>query len=308
MTGQSPARIMKTLVVVTGATASGKTSLAIDLARRLGCDIISADSRQLYRDLPIGTAAPTPEERGCVRHHLVGTLPLDAYYSAASFDEDARRIIESQWQSGDYALVCGGSMMYVDALLYGLDPLPAVSDTTRVHVTELYRQHGLAGLQAALEIVDPAYYRRVDRNNHKRLIHALEVSYQAGVPYSTLCSGQRRQWPCRVVKMAIAMDRPALFDRINSRVRAMMEQGLLEEAEKVYPRRGLNSLNTVGYKELFKYFDGDWDLETALARMAKNTRVYAKKQLTWLRRDESDLLWLPAEDALDAALRSILRG
>lgn len=298
---------MKSLIVITGATASGKTSVALDVAEALGCDIISADSRQIYADLPIGTAAPTPAEQARVRHHLTGILPLDAYYSAAAFEKDALRLMEEQWRRSDYAVVCGGSMMYVDALLYGLDPLPEVCATTRDHVAGIFRQHGTEGLCAALEIVDPLYMESADRANHKRLIHALEISYQAGVPYSSLCSGQRRSLPCRVVKAMIDMDRETLFNRINRRVDMMMEQGLAEEARRVYPQRGLNSLNTVGYKELFAYFDGIWDLDTAVARIAKNTRVYAKKQLTWLKRPgrDEDLLRLAPENAAECLLRQL---
>lgn len=281
------------LIVVTGATASGKTALAIELSRRLGCDIISADSRQVYRDLPIGTAAPTADERAAATHHLVGMLPLDGYYSAARFAEDARRLIDRQWSQGRYALVCGGSMMYVDALLYGLDPLPDISATTRAHVSNIYTHHGLEGLQAAVQVVDPDFYASTDINNHKRLIHALEVSYQAGRPYSSLCTGRRElQLPGRVVKVALDMPREQLFERINRRVERMVENGFIEEARRVYPYRELNSLNTVGYKEMFNYFDGIWDLDTALARMAKNTRVYAKKQLTWLKRYPDEIVWL----------------
>ncbi|MDE6927963.1 MAG: tRNA (adenosine(37)-N6)-dimethylallyltransferase MiaA [Muribaculaceae bacterium] len=300
---------MKTLIVITGATASGKTSVALDVAEALGCDIISADSRQIYSGLPIGTAAPTAGEQARVRHHLVGTLPLDAYYSASQFEHDALRLMEQQWQRGDYALVCGGSMMYVDALLYGLDPLPAVSETTRAHVAAIFSHSGIEGLRAALQIVDPKYMETADPANHKRLIHALEVSYQAGAPYSSLCSGQRRQLPCRVVKAMIDMERETLFSRINRRVGMMMDQGLLDEARRVYPQRHLNSLNTVGYKELFAYFDGVWDLDTALARMAKNTRVYAKKQLTWLKRPgrNEDLLRLTPENAVKELIDFTLR-
>lgn len=200
-------------------------------------------------------------------------------------------------------------MMYVDALLYGLDPLPAVSETTRAHVAAIFSHHGIEGLRAALQIVDPEYMKTADPANHKRLIHALEVSYQAGVPYSSLCSGQRRQLPCRVVKAMIDMDRETLFGRINRRVELMMDQGLLDEARRVYPQRQLNSLNTVGYKELFAYFDGVWDLDTALARMAKNTRVYAKKQLTWLKRPgrDEDLLRLTPENAVKELIDVTLR-
>lgn len=294
-----------TLIVITGATASGKTALSLDIAEALGCDIISADSRQLYRDLPIGTAAPTAAEQARVSHHLVGTLGLEQQYSAAAFEQDALPLVQAQIERHGAAVVCGGSMLYVDALLHGLDPLPEVDPSTRAHVQQIYDNCGLEGLQAALQLVDPDYLRSADLSNHRRLIHALEVSYQAGAPYSSLCTGTRRQLPWRVVKAAIDMPREQLFDRINRRVGLMVEQGFVYEARRVLPYRHLNSLNTVGYKELFKHFDGEWPLDMALARMAKNTRVYAKKQLTWLARNPADTLWLPPQGAPDTLLRAM---
>lgn len=273
-----------TLVVVTGPTASGKTSLAISLAERLGCDIISADSRQIYKDIPIGTAAPTPEERARVCHHLVGTLPLDAYYSAARFESDALGLLGEQWRRGRYAIVCGGSMMYVDALTDGIDELPDISAEVRRKVAGIRLCHGAEGLVNLLEIVDPAYHSMVDLNNLRRVEHALEICLQTGRPYSALREGRRSERPFRIVKIAIDRPREELFGRINARVDQMMAEGLEEEARRVYPLRHFNSLNTVGFKEMFAMLDGEMDRETAVARIAKNTRVYAKKQLTWLKR------------------------
>lgn len=274
----------KTLVVVTGPTASGKTSLAIDLALELGCDVISADSRQIYKGIPIGTAAPTREELARVRHHFIGALPLDAYYSAACYERDALDEVGRQFEHGDYAVVCGGSMMYIDALTDGIDELPTISEHVRTKVKDLYSQHGIDGLNAYLEILDPEYHAQVDKSNHKRVAHAIEISLEAGVPYSTLRAGRRSQRPFRIIKVAIDLERDRLFDRINRRVDLMMEQGLECEARDMLPLRHLNALNTVGYKEMFAYFDGEMTRDTAIARIAKNTRVYAKKQLTWLAR------------------------
>lgn len=274
----------KTLVVVTGPTASGKTSLAIDLAIELGCDVISADSRQIYKGIPIGTAAPTHEELARVRHHFIGTLPLDAYYSAACYERDALDEVGRQFSQGDYAVVCGGSMMYIDALTDGIDELPTITEQVRTKVKDLYSQHGIDGLNAYLEILDPEYYAQVDKANYKRVAHAIEISLEAGVPYSTLRAGRRSQRPFRIIKVAIDLERERLFDRINRRVDLMMEQGLDREARDMLPLRHLNALNTVGYKEMFAYFDGEMTRDTAIARIAKNTRVYAKKQLTWLAR------------------------
>ena len=277
-----------TLVVISGPTASGKTSLSIDVARRLGCEIISADSRQLFRDLPIGTAAPTTEELAAVPHHLVGTLSLSDYYSAARFEEDALSLLPDIFnRSGGYAIVCGGSMMYVDALVNGIDIMPTVSADVRAKLTRLAEEQGSEGLLALLEIIDPEYYMAVDKQNTKRIVHALEISMQAGVPYSTLRTGTKAIRPFDIKKIAIELPRETLFDRINRRVDAMIANGFVEEARSVYHLRHLNSLNTVGYKELFEYFDGRMDLDTAIARIKKNTRVYAKKQMTWLKRDES---------------------
>lgn len=296
---------MKTLVIVTGPTASGKTSLAIELAETLDTEIVSADSRQLFRGLPIGTAAPTPEELARVRHHLVGVLDLHDYYSAARFEEDALAILDRIWQKSDYAVMCGGSMMYIDAITKGIDQLPTISQEIRDYCLELYEKGGLPALHERLRQLDPAYLAVADLSNHRRLVHAIEICLQAGVPYSSLRTGQAKERPFRTVKLAINHDRQSLFDRINRRVDLMIAEGLEEEARKVYPLRHLNSLNTVGYKELFAMMEGIMDRETAIARIAKNTRVYAKKQLLWLSKDPDVKLLDPAEPLLPQALRFI---
>lgn len=272
------------LIVITGATASGKSALAVDLASRLGCDIISADSRQIYRDIPIGTAAPSAEELAAVRHHFVGMLGLGEYYSAARFEEDVMNLLPELWRKNDVAVMCGGSMMYVDAVTDGIDNLPTITDGVRERVKTMLADLGLDAVMAMLRVLDPAYADEVDPANTKRVVHALEICLQAGRPYSELRQGERKQRPFDIVKVAIDLPREQLFGRINHRVDAMIDAGLLDEARCVYPLRHLNSLNTVGYKELFAYFDGTMDLDTAIARIAKNTRVYAKKQLTWLAR------------------------
>lgn len=288
------------LAVVTGPTASGKTGLAIELARRYGTEIISADSRQIYKDLPIGTAAPSLEERSRATHYLVGTKELDQYYSAACFEADAMALLPEIWSKAPVALVCGGSMMYVDALTRGIDDMPTIGDSTRSYVLSLFEQQGLDAVTAMLEIVDPAYHATADLKNTRRVIHALEVSLQAGVPYSSLCTGQAKARPFRTIKMAIDRPREQLFERINRRVDLMMEAGLEQEARRAWAKGQFNSLNTVGYKEMKQYFDGTMDQETAVARIGKNTRVYAKKQLTWLKRDP-DIHWLKPESAFDEA-------
>lgn len=296
---------MKTLVIVTGPTASGKTSLAIELALALDTEIVSADSRQLFRGLPIGTAAPTPDELSKVRHHLVGVLDLNDYYSAACFEEDALRILDDIWTRSDYAVMCGGSMMYIDAITRGIDSLPTISPEIRDYALRLYQEGGLAALHERLRELDPGYLATADLSNHRRLVHAIEICLQAGVPYSSLRTGAAKKRPFRIVKLAIGWDRATLFERINSRVDRMIAEGLEEEARAVYPLRHLNALNTVGYKELFAMMDGIMDRPTAIARIAKNTRVYAKKQLLWLSKDPEVVILDPAKPLPPQALRFI---
>ena len=293
-----------TLIIVTGPTGSGKTDLSIQLARQLGCEIISADSRQLFRDIPIGTAAPTQEQLAAARHHFVGTLGLDEYYSAACYEEDVMKLLPQLWAKNDKAIMCGGSMMYIDAVTRGIDELPTVSDTVRAHVMQLYQDEGIEGIRLMLRNLDPDYLAEADPSNHRRLIHAIEICLEAGAPYSSLRTGVVKHRDFNIITMMIDYPREQLFDRINRRVEAMMEQGLEQEARKVYHLRHLNSLNTVGYKEMFAWFDGTMDRDTAVARMAKNTRVYAKKQLTWLKRNP-DVIRLSPENAFAEAMRAI---
>lgn len=292
------------LAVVTGPTASGKTELAIRLAEHYGTEIVSADSRQIFRDLPIGTAAPTAEERGRAFHHLVGTHALDAYYSASQFESDALAILPSIWQKSPVAVVCGGSMMYIDALCRGLDEMPTVSDSTRAYVMSMLENHGLEGVLAQLEICDRDYWLQVDRSNTRRVVHAVEISLEAGVPYSSLRTGQVAERPFRIMKFAIERSRDELFGRINARVDRMIADGLEDEARRAFAQGDFNSLNTVGYKEMAAYFRGEMDFDTAVARIAKNTRVYAKKQLTWMSRDPEIMRLAPAE-AFDEAVKAI---
>ncbi|MBQ2839217.1 MAG: tRNA (adenosine(37)-N6)-dimethylallyltransferase MiaA [Muribaculaceae bacterium] len=294
----------KTLIVVTGPTGSGKTDLAIKLALHYGCHILSADSRQLYRDIPIGTAAPTPEQLALVPHHFVGILSLEDYYSAAQYEEDVLQLLPRLWKENDYVVMCGGSMMYVDAVTKGIDELPTITPEIREKAMAIYREGGIEQLRSTLLELDPIYYNQVDLNNHKRLVHAIEITMQAGVPYSSLRTGESKKRPFRIVKMALDYDREVLFNRINRRVDAMMVAGLEQEARNVYHLRHLNSLNTVGYKEMFAYFEGVMDYETAVARIGKNTRVYAKKQLTWNKRD-GELHLLNPDTAFEQAIALI---
>ena len=287
------------MYVITGPTASGKSALAVDLARRLGTEIISADSRQIYQGIPIVTAMPTPEERIAVKHHLIDMLPLDAYYSASQFEEDALRIAEDVMNRTGSVVVCGGSMMYVDALCHGIDELPTVPDSIRQGLMKEHAEKGDAWLLDQLQNLDPEYYGKVDKKNIKRVFHAVEIIRAAGKTYTELRTGERRSRPFEIKKYMIDMPREMLFSRINRRVDAMVADGLEEEARRVYPQRALNSLNTVGLKEMFAMFEGTMPRDVAIERIKKNTRVYAKKQLTWWARDREiiPLCWNVSPDA-----------
>ena len=293
-----------TLIVITGPTGVGKTATAIAVAKALGTDIISADSRQIYREIPIGTAAPTAEQMAAVPHHFVQFKNLDDYYSAAQFEEEVLQLLPQLFSRSPYAVMCGGSMMYVDAVCRGIDDIPTISPEVRQATLQLYQAEGLDGLLARLQAADPEYYAIVDRQNTKRVIHAIEIITQSGVTYTSLRRGAAKQRPFRIVKVALNLPRPQLFERINARVLQMIDMGLEQEARSVYHLRHLNSLNTVGYKEMFAYFDGIMDRDTAIARIQKNTRVYAKRQLTWHAKDPSRV-WLAPDDATNAILRLV---
>ena len=284
-----------TLVVITGPTGVGKSDTAVWLARELNAEIISADSRQRYRDIPIGTAAPTAEQMAEVKHHFVGTLSLEEYYSAAQFEDDVMQLLPQLFARSPYVVMCGGSMMYVDAVCKGIDNIPTISDEIRREVVERFERDGAEAMREELRRLDPIYYNQVDLKNHKRVIHAVEICLQAGRPYSELRTNSVKQRPFRIVKIGLNLPREQLFDRINRRVEKMIEAGLVDEARRFYPQRHLNSLNTVGYKELFAWMDGTMDYDTAVARIQKNTRVYAKKQLTWYAKD-TDMHWFAPSD------------
>ncbi len=276
---------MKTLLVITGPTAVGKTELSLSVAKLLSSFIISADSRQIYKGMKIGTAAPTEEELRQVKHFFVHTLELDQYYSAAIYEEQVLKLLDNRFQTTDYAVMTGGSMMYIDAACNGIDDIPTIDDATRNLLHERLQTEGIDTLLAELRLLDPDYYAVADLKNTKRVVHALEVCYMTGHPFSSFHTGTRKQRPFRVVKIGLRRERQQLFDRINRRVDQMMADGLMEEARQLYPMRHLNALNTVGYKELFKVIGGEWELPFAVERMKKNTRVYAKKQMTWFKND-----------------------
>lgn len=279
-----------TLYVLLGPTAVGKTELALQMAERLHCPILNCDSRQLYRDMRIGTAAPTAEQIARVRHYFVGTLALDEYYSAAQYEADALKLIEELGQIHENLLLTGGSMMYIDAICNGIDDIPTIDDETRLMMKQRYEREGLAPLLEELRLLDPEHYSIVDQRNPKRVIHALEVCYMTGRTYTSFRTGIRKERPFRIVKIGLNRPREELFARIGQRVDQMIADGLVEEAKALLPYRQLNALNTVGYKEIFRYLDGEWTLEFATEKIKKNTRDYAKKQLTWFKRD-TDIQW-----------------
>lgn len=302
---------MHTLLVLLGPTGVGKTELALRLAERYATPIINADSRQVYAGLRIGTAAPTAEQLRQVSHYCVGTLDVGDYYSAARFEADVLALTERLFQTHDTLLMSGGSMMYIDAVCRGIDDIPTITDETRTLIRQRLRDEGLDTLKAELRLLDPTYYAQADLHNTQRIVHALEVCYQTGRPFSHFRTGQAKQRPFRIVKVGLDRPREELFDRINRRVERMVAQGLLDEARAMLPHRHANALNTVGYKEMFAVIDGTWTLPFAVERMKKNTRVYAKKQLTWFRRDdtirwfhpdsESDIVaWIDSQIAQDA--------
>ncbi len=286
---------MKTLVVLLGPTAVGKTELSLRLAEFLRTPIINADSRQLYRDLPIGTAAPKPEDLARVKHHFVGILGLEDYYSAAQYEADVIHLLDEHFKDNDVALLSGGSMLYIDAVCKGIDDIPTISEDVRSLMRRRYESEGLDALAAVLKMLDPDYNAICDRQNPKRIVHALEVCYESGRTYTSFRVAEKKQRPFRIVKIGLLREREELFRRINQRVDLMVEEGLVEEARRVLPYRHCNSLNTVGYKEIFRYIDGEWTLEEAKEKIRRNTRVYAKKQITWFKKDEN-IHWVNPDD------------
>ena len=286
---------MKTLIVITGPTAVGKTALCLDLARHYDIPIINADSRQIYRELKIGTAAPTEEQLRQVRHYFVGTLGLADYYSASMYEEQVIALLQELFATHDYALLTGGSMMYIDAVCNGIDDIPTVDDETRQTLKRRLADEGLEALCEELRQLDPEHYAIVDRQNPRRVVHALEICHMTGRTYTSFRAGERKQRPFRIVKIGLTRPRDVIYERINRRVDQMMGDGLLDEARALYPLRQLNALNTVGYKEMFAYLDGTWTLEEAVERMKGNTRRYARKQLTWFKKDPA-VVWFSPDD------------
>ena len=279
-----------TLIVLIGPTGVGKTELSLSIAEHFHTSILSSDSRQLYADLKIGTAAPTPEQLARVPHHFVGTLKLTDYYSAAQYEADVMKKLEELFSLNEVVVLTGGSMMYVDAICKGIDDIPTVDKETRELMLQKYAEEGLDHLCAELKLLDPEYYQIVDLKNPKRVIHALEICYMTGKSYTSFRTQSIKKRPFRIIKIGLTREREELYERINRRVDEMLDAGLLEEVKAVYPYKELNSLNTVGYKELFKYLDGEWTLEFAIEKIKQNSRIYSRKQMTWFKRD-NEIHW-----------------
>lgn len=280
----------KTLIVLIGPTGVGKTDLSIKIADKYGSPIISADSRQLYSDLKIGTAAPTEEYLKRVKHYFVGTLKLTDYYSAAQYESEVISLLEELFKRNNTILLTGGSMMYIDAICKGIDDIPTVDSETRLMMMEKYEKEGLDRLCAELKLLDPEYYSTVDLKNPKRVIHALEICYMTGKTYTSFRTGNKKQRPFDIIKIGLCRDREELYERINKRVDIMIKEGLVDEVKSVYEYRNLNSLNTVGYKEIIQYLEGNCTLEFAIEKIKQNSRIYSRKQMTWFKRD-NDITW-----------------
>ncbi len=282
---------MKTLLVVLGPTGVGKTDLCLTLAEHLETPIVNADSRQIFKELPIGTAAPTKEQQQRVPHYFVGNHHIEDYYSAAMYEADAMQVLHDEiFSIHDTALLTGGSMMYIDAICKGIDDIPTIQDDIRSWMKDRLAKEGLKTLVEELHQLDPEHWAIVDKKNPRRVVHALEICHQTGKTYTSFRTAEKKQRPFNIIKIGLNRNRPELYDRINQRVCSMMEEGLEEEARKVFPKKGLTSLRTVGYKELFAYFSGEIDRDEAIRQIQSHSREYMRKQLTWFKRDE-EIRW-----------------
>lgn len=286
---------MKTLIVIVGPTGVGKTALCLDLAQRLDTVIINADSRQIYEEIPIGTAAPTKDEQDRVKHFFVGNLHIGDYYNAAMFENDVLKLLDKLFTEKNAVIMSGGSMMYVDAVCNGIDDIPNVNGHVRKQVKEDYEKYGLTAMCRLLERLDPEYYAIVDKNNPKRVIHAVEICISTGKTYTSFRTSTRKKRPFNIITIGLIRERDELYRRIDMRVDKMVEAGLIDEARRMYPHKGLNALNTVGYKELFNHFDGLYSLNEAVFRIKCDTHKYCRKQLTWFKRDK-DIRWFSPDN------------
>jgi len=285
----------KNLIVIIGPTAVGKTAISIEIAKSLNTEIISADSRQFYKELKIGTAAPTKEELQTVKHHFIGTLAITDYYSAYKYQEEVKELLSTLFHHHKHIVLTGGSGLYIDAVCNGIDEIPDPDQGIRQDVISIFETQGIEALRQRLKLVDPEYYNKVDLANPKRLIRALEICMQTGQTYSSLRKKQNKHRDFNIIKIGLTREREELYERINERVDAMIVNGMMEEVEKMYPYKNLNALNSVGYKELFDYLDGTLSLDEAINKIKVNTRRYAKKQLTWFGKDK-EIRWFHPEE------------
>ncbi len=286
---------MNALFVILGPTGVGKTDLSIEVARMLGTSVISCDSRQIYRELSIGVASPSPEQLAAVKHYFIATRSVDEHYSAGQYELDALPIIESEIAANGCAVMVGGSMLYIDAVCRGIDDIPTIDEELRRSVRRIYDEQGIEEVRRRLRLLDPQHYAEVDLRNVKRMLHALEVCYQTGQPFSKLRTGGVKRRSFEIVKIGLDCPREVLYDNIDRRVLKMIQQGLEREVRAVSDKRHLNALNTVGYKEMFAYLDGEYDLDRAIELIQRNTRHYAKKQLSWFKR-YGDVQWFSPYD------------
>lgn len=284
---------MKTLVVILGPTGIGKTETSINVAEHFSIPIVNADSRQIFYEIPIGTAAPTAEQQRLVRHFFVGTHHIQDYYSASLYEQDVIGLLDSLFAESDIAMMCGGSMMYIDAVCNGIDDIPTVDEATRTLMKHRLAEEGLPALVDELRRLDYEHWQAVDKNNPRRVVHALEICHMTGKTYSSFRTNRVRQRPFRILKIGLAAPRDILYDRINRRVLKMLDEGLVDEARRVYHLRELNALNTVGYKELFEHFDGLTTLDEAVYKIQSNSRRYCRKQQTWFKKDDSIAWFAP---------------
>lgn len=288
----------KNLVVLLGPTGVGKTSTSIRLAQSFDTAIVSADSRQVFREMKIGTAAPDEEQLKAVSHYFIGSKSIFERYSSGQYELDVIDLLKELYKKNDVVLLVGGSMLYIDAVCKGIDDLPTIDEDVRNDLLQLYKEKGLEYLRSQLRLLDPVYYKQVDLKNAKRILHALEICYMTQKPYSSLRTNPQKERPFNIIKVGLNCEREELYQKINNRVDAMLQMGLENEAKDLYRHKDLNSLNTVGYKELFRYFSGEWDYDFAVEMIKQNTRRYAKKQLSWFMKDENIEWFHP--DSFDA--------
>ncbi|WP_438424467.1 tRNA (adenosine(37)-N6)-dimethylallyltransferase MiaA [Aquimarina macrocephali] len=294
----------KNLIVVVGPTAIGKTSLSIELAKHFNCEIVSADSRQFYKEMSIGTAAPSFDELEQAKHHFIQHISIKNEYSVGDYEKDALDKLNELFKNNDYAILVGGSGLYIDAVTKGLDIFPEIDIKVRQELQEEYNNKGIENLQQQLKVLDPLYYEKVDLNNTHRVMRALEVCIGSGAPYSSFLTKPRKKRPFNTIKIGITAERQTIYDRINQRVELMTEAGLIGEVKSLYPYKSLNALNTVGYKEIFKYLDKEWDLDFALSEIKKNTRRFAKRQLTWFKKD-LEICWYDYKEDINSVITHI---